>query len=176
MELSMSIVQRFRPRNVRYSVLAGMLALPLLAGCAYEGDYYGSSYDNGYGYDYGNDYGYGGYDYGYGGYGYGYGGYGYGYGYYGSPCWPYGCDEWDHRHHRHHDRDDDSDDNDSHHHRHSAEIDPRFDPGRQHNDAPRRVEPPRMTDGGSVQHWHSTQSPAAPAPYYWIPQSHVSKR
>jgi hypothetical protein len=75
-----------------------MLALPLLAGCAYDSGYYGPAYDNGYGY------GYGGY------------GYGYGYGYYGNPCWPYGCNGWGHR--RHHHWDDDDGDNGTHHNHH----------------------------------------------------------
>lgn len=100
----MSFAKSLRPKAARLAGLAGLLALPLLAGCAYDDGYYGPSSSYGYGY-YGPDYGYGGY------------GYGYSYGYYGNPCWPYGCDDWRHdRHHRHGWGDGDGDGDNSHHH------------------------------------------------------------
>lgn len=88
----------FRLTTVRLAGLAGLLALPLLAGCAYDDGYYPPPS----------------------GYGYGYGSYGYGgYGYYGNPCWPYGCDDYHHHHHHWGD-----DDNDGHHsHRGSGMTD-----------------------------------------------------
>jgi hypothetical protein len=96
----MLLAQSLGVTRGRMAAFVGVLALPLLAGCAYDGAYYDSGYyDDGYGYGYGGAYGYG------------------GYGYYGSPCWPYGCDDWGHRHHRHHHWDDD-DNNDPHHHHH----------------------------------------------------------
>jgi hypothetical protein len=86
----------------RFCRLACMLAVPLLAGCAYDGGYY----DGGY-YDPPPRYGYG------------YGSYGYGYG---RSCgWFDDCYGWGgHRHHRHHGHhgrhhwDDDDDDDDRH--------------------------------------------------------------
>ena len=57
----MSLARRLFPGKVRFSALAGVFALPLLASCAYDDGYYDPS--PGYGYGYGG-----------GGYGYGYGG------------------------------------------------------------------------------------------------------
>jgi len=144
-------VKLLRPMTARLAGLAGMLALPLLAGCVYDDGYY--SPPPSYGYDYGDDYGYGGY----GSYGYGYG---YGYGHYGNPCWPYGCDGWGHRRHHHHDNDDDNDN--SHHHHHGGGIGmndgPQFDPGKPHNHG-------GQANGGTQPRvWK--QAPASP---YWIP-------
>jgi hypothetical protein len=108
-------------RPVRATVLGLGLALPLLAGCAYDDGYYAPPADYGYGY--------------------GYGYYGYGYGY---PCgWPYDCDRWHHRrHHHHHDDDDDG---------HHGGNDPRpVKPGGHASNIPpeivrpRDVEPPRV--------------------------------
>src|SRR5262245_60532978 len=101
MERSMSFSKSLRPKAAQLAGLAGLLALPLLAGCVYDDGYYGPSSSYGYGY-YGPDYGYGGY------------GYGSGYGYYGNPCWPYGCGGYGHNHH--HGWGDDDDDNNHHHH------------------------------------------------------------
>ena len=74
----MSLAPSRRPSATRLVGYAGMLALPLLAGCYYPDTYYS---DNGYGYPgYGSAYPYP-YPYGYGyAYGYGYPGYGFGYG------------------------------------------------------------------------------------------------
>ena len=87
----------FRPRMRRLCRLASVLAVALLAGCAYDGGYYDPPPR----------------------YGYGYGSYGYGYGGYGRPCgWFNDCYGWGHRHHRHHKRrhwDGDRGDDDHHH-------------------------------------------------------------
>jgi hypothetical protein len=88
----MSLAPSRRRTAARLSAFAGLLALPLLAGCYAQDPYYA---DSGYGYP--------NYGYGYPAYGYGYGYYGYGYG-----C-GWDCDDW--RHHHHHD-----DDGDGHHH------------------------------------------------------------
>jgi hypothetical protein len=164
----MSLAQSLRPTLTRLAALAGILGLPLLAGCAYEDGYYDPS--PGYGPGYGYDYGYGGY-----GYDYGYGGYGYNYGHYGSPCWPYGCDDWHHRHRHHHDGDDD---NDSHHHRHGGDDgmnDPRFDPNRHAGNFPRQ---PQQPNPGSIEPrgpGRGAQSPSSPNPI-WIPAPRDSRR
>jgi hypothetical protein len=100
----MSLVRPLRPGKALISAVVGMLALPLLASCAYDDGYYDPAPV------YGGGYGYG---------GYGYGGYGYNHGYYGDPCWPYGCDDWHHRHH-HHGSGDDGDGDNSHHHHHGG--------------------------------------------------------
>jgi len=163
----MSLVQLFRPTKVRLAGVAGMLALPLLAGCAYEGGYYGSS-DN-YGYNYGDDYGYDGYGY---GYGYGYGGYGYGG--YGYPCWPYGCDDFDHRHRRHHDRDDDNDNDGHHHHGGDAGMnEPRFDPNRHAGNFPRQPQQRNLVEPRGPA--RGVQPPSSPVPF-WIPPPRDSRR
>ena len=99
----MSPWRRLYPGKARFPALIGMLALPLLASCAYDDGYYDPS--PGYGYGYG---------------GYGYGGYGYNYGYYGNPCWPYGCDDWHHGRRHHHGWGDDDGDGDNGHHHHSG--------------------------------------------------------
>ena len=99
----MSPWRRLYPGKARFSAFIGMLALPLLASCAYDDGYYDPS--PGYGYGYG---------------GYGYGGYGYNYGYYGNPCWPYGCDDWHHGRRHHHGWGDDDGDGDNGHHHHGG--------------------------------------------------------
>jgi hypothetical protein len=91
-EHSMSFAQSVIPGRARLAILGGLLALPLLAACAYDGGYY-------------DPYAYG---------AYGYGGYGRGYGYYGNPCWPYGCGDR-HHHRRHHHRGWGDGDDDNHH-------------------------------------------------------------
>jgi hypothetical protein len=98
MERSMSSQFSFRSTKRRLCRLACMLALPMIAGCAYDGAYYDPPPR----------------------YGYGYGSYGYGYGGFGHPCGWYGdCYGWGHRHHRHHGRHhwDDDDEDDDHRHR-----------------------------------------------------------
>ena len=160
----MSFAQSLRPRLVRLSGLAGILGLPLLAGCAYQDGYYDPS--PGYGYDYGyGGYGYGGYGYG----GYGYGGYGYG-----SPCWPYGCNDW-HRHHRHHHWDGDDDNDDSHQHRRGAGMgmggSSRFDPGKPQGQ-PHYVVPPSANNDAPKQPRSGRPSTT---PYVWVPQQKDSK-
>ncbi|HZF33014.1 MAG TPA: hypothetical protein VE914_04375 [Candidatus Angelobacter sp.] len=108
MERLMSLARPVRPGKALISAFVGMLALPLLASCAYDDGYYDPAPV-------------------YGG-GYGYGGYGYNHGYYGDPCWPYGCDDWRHRHHHHGSGDDDDGDN-SHHHHHGGGDPPGGGPG-----------------------------------------------
>jgi len=143
-------------RCVRPSLsrLAWMLALPLLAGCAYDS---GGYYDNGYGYPYGYGYGYP--------YGYGYGYYG-AYGFFGGDdCWSWGCD--DRRHHRDHD---DNDNDDSHHHHGDSGVGmnvPRFHPPESHppeSNVPRHFEQPN----GENFRPNFRAAPAAPPPV-WIP-------
>jgi hypothetical protein len=151
-ELPMSLTRRLFPGKVRFSALAGMFALPLLASCAYDDGYYDPSP---------------GYGYGYGGYGGGYGGYGYG-----NPCWPYGCGgDWHHRRHHHQGSgDDDGDNNDGdnnhhHHHRGSGDMSggrPPGAPGPQANDGP---SPGKRPDPGR----------APSSPYIWIPPTKDSK-
>jgi hypothetical protein len=140
MERSMSLVQSLRPTTARLAGLAGLLALPLLVGCVYDDGYYDPSSSYGYGYDYGPDYGYG--------------GYGYNYGYYGNPCWPYGCNDWNHNHRHHHWDDNDNDNDNSHQHHHGTGSGmsggPRFDPGGP-PDKPRYVVPPSANNDAPKQ-------------------------
>lgn len=151
-----------RPTAARLAGLAGMLALPLLAGCAYDNGYYEPSYS--YGSDYGPDYGYG--------------GFGYSYGYYGNPCWPYGCGDWRHRHHDHDDDDHDHDnDHDNGHQQHGSGVGmnhgPRFDPDRPQN-KPHFVVPPSANNRGPGQASpERRQQPASP--FIWLPQQKDSK-
>jgi hypothetical protein len=150
----MSLAQ-LRPTTARLAGLAGMLALPLLAGCVYDDGYY--SPPPNYGYGYGDNYGYG----------YG-GGYGYGYGYYGNPCWPYGCDGGYHHHHHHGSDDDDNDDN-NHHHHHGAGIGmndgPQFDPSKSHGQ-PHHMEQPNAGNEQPRQPGIVRRTPSSP---YWVP-------
>lgn len=62
--------------RARFWRVVGILALPMLAGCAYDGGYGGPPAV------YGPAYGYGGYGY--------------------SCGWRYDCDDWGHRYHKHH--------------------------------------------------------------------------
>ena len=157
----MSFSKSLRPTAARLAGLAGLLALPLLAGCVYDDGYYGPSSSYGYGYDYGPDYGYG--------------GYGYGYGYYGNPCWPYGCGGY--RHHRHHHWDDDDDNDGGHqHHRgagtglsHGQTVDPSSSP----RTKPHYVVPPSADN--SAPNGPSPGRRAPSSPYVWIPQQKDSK-
>jgi hypothetical protein len=153
----MSLVQLLRPTTARLAGLAGMLALPLLAGCVYDDGYYNQPPN--YGYDYGNNYGYG----------YG-GGYGYGYGYYGNPCWPYGCDDGYHHHHHHGDDNDNGDDN-NHHHHHGAGVGmndgPQFDPGAKSHGQSHHMEQPNASNEQPRQPAIIRRGPTTP---YWIPQ------
>jgi hypothetical protein len=167
MERSMSFSKSLRPTAARLAGLAGLLALPLLAGCVYDDGYYGPSSSYGYGY-YGPDYGYGGY------------GYGSGYGYYGNPCWPYGCGGY--RHHRHHGWGDDDDNNHHHHHGSGSGAGagggtgggPPTNPG---------PPPPRQPYVVRVQPDDDRVSPNQPSPgrrapsspYVWVPQQKDSK-
>jgi len=159
----MSFVHLLRPTAARLAGLAGMLALPLLASCAYDDGYYGPSY--GYGYDYGPDYGYG--------------GYGYSYGYYGNPCWPYGCGDWQHHHRRHHwdgDGDDHDHDHDNgHQHQHGGGVGtndgPRFDPRSQNK--PHYVIPPSANNDRPGRSNPVRRQPSSP--YVWVPPQKDSK-
>lgn len=102
----MALAQKIRPKAAWLWGLAGMLALPVLSGCAYGGGY-------------GGGYGYG---------GYGYGGY-YDYGRYGYACgWNYDCDDWGHRRHRHRDHHGDGDNDGGDGHQHGGNDGP-YQPG-----------------------------------------------
>lgn len=156
----MSLVQSVRPTAARLVRLAGMLALPLLAGCAYDDGYYGPSSSYGYGYDNGYDYGYG--------------GYGYSYGYYGNPCWPYGCSDRRHRHHRHNHWDDDDNDDSHQRHRGAGMSDrPRFDPGVKSQDVPHFGVRPNADNDAPNQPKLRRRTPSSP--YVWVPQQRDSK-
>lgn len=139
-------------RPAKATVVGLALALPLLAGCAYDDGYYGPPPDYGYGYGYGY---------------YGYGGY---------PCsWRYDCDGWGHR--RHHHRHDADDDDDGHHHGgdDGAGNPPPANPGGHASDTPRRpifVDPP---DGGPSG-WPRMDRRSAPPNQIWIPQTRDSRR
>jgi hypothetical protein len=136
MEHSMSPKEARRPAKATVVGLA--LALPLLAGCAYDDGYYGPPAH----------------------YGYGYGYYGYSYGH---PCsWRYDCDGWGHRrhHHRHH-----ADDDDGNHHGgdDGAGNPPPTNPGGHASNTPRRpifVNPPDAAERGSPRMGHRSPPPS----------------
>ena len=137
------------------AVFGFALAVPLLAGCAYDDGYY----DDGY--------------YGRPDYGYGYGYYGYGYGY---PCgWPYDCDRWHHRRHHHHHGDDDDDGN-QHGGDDGGSSPPPGNPGGHASNVIPRTEflnPPDVESPGSPPR---SDRRGTPPGQIWIPPQRDSRR